>query len=314
MQLCETTPSGGIGRGRAFGTFGELLQGVGGNNRDFLVTLPISRFSTVQFLSIPHQSKLTVSPSQKCKAKQLATLILEHYRLPPGGVLELESNLPVGKGLASSSADLVAVARAIDDCFGLQIPIELLQHFLRQIEPTDGVMYEEIVAFYHRHVSLCKCLGLLPKLAIAGIDEGGEVNTIEFNRRPRHVSEGEKAEYDWLLEKITHAIRKQDLHSVGEIALRSAFLNQKYHKKRYFEQVRDICQQIGGLGVVAAHSGTYLGILLSTEDRHFYNQLAHVFEAMEHLAENVTLFHSWSPRGSHTELLHLAKSSSEHRT
>lgn len=313
MQLREKALFGGVGRGRAFGTFGELLQGVGRNNQDFLVTLPINRFSTVQFLSVPQQPKLTVSPSQKCKAERLAMLILEHYRLPTGGVLELESNLPVGKGLASSSADLVAVARAIDNCFRLHMPIELLQHFLRQIEPTDGVMYEEIVAFYHRDVSLCKCLGLLPKLAIVGIDEGGEVNTVEFNKHPKQVSEEEKEEYDLLLEKIAQAIREQDLRTVGEIALRSALLNQKYHKKRYFEQMRDICWQIGGLGVVAAHSGTYLGVLLSTEDSHFHNQLAHAFEAMKHLAGNVTLFYSWYP-ALQTELLQPANFCSEHET
>jgi uncharacterized protein involved in propanediol utilization len=295
MQLGRHTWPEGIGRGQAFGTFGELLQGAGKDDQDFLVTLPINHFSTACFLSTPHQPRLIVSPSQKCKAELLATLILEHYHLPPGGILELESNLPVGKGLASSSADLVAVARAIDDCFGLHILVEQLQCFLRQIEPTDGVMYEGTVAFYHREVSLYKYLGQLPELVIVGIDEGGEVDTIKFNNKPKDFTQEEKEEYEWLLKKIERAIIKQDSHAIGEVSLRSAILNQRRHKKRYLEQVREICQEVGGLGVVVAHSGTYLGILLSPQEQRFHHQLPHAFSAMRQIAGNVTLFHSRYP-------------------
>ncbi|HEU5375937.1 MAG TPA: hypothetical protein VFV38_10895 [Ktedonobacteraceae bacterium] len=292
MQLRGQTWPGSLGKGKAFGTFGELLQGAGKDDQDFLVTLPIDRFSTARFLSIPQQPRLTVSPSQKYKAERLATLILEHYRLPPGGILELESTLPVGKGLASSSADLVAVVRAIDNCFALHLSVEQLQCFLRQIEPTDGVMYEGTVAYYHRNVSLYRYLGQLPELVIVSIDEGGEVDTIEFNKKPKAFSQEEKEEYEFLLRKIERAIREQDLRAIGEVSLQSAILNQKLHKKQYFEQVRDICQQVEGLGVVVAHSGTYLGILLSPQEQHFHRQLHHAFDAMRRIADNVTLFHS----------------------
>src|SRR4029079_11819053 len=99
--------------------------------------------------------------------------------------LELESNIPIGKGLASSSADLVATARAIDDCFKLGMSEEILKMFLRQIEPTDGVMYPGVVSFYHRQVQLREFLGQLPGLTIVSIDEGGEVDTVEFNKIPK---------------------------------------------------------------------------------------------------------------------------------
>ena len=281
------------GRGRAFGTFGELLQGVDMDDQDFLVTLPTNRFSTAIFTSASHQRKLTVFPSRKQKAGQLASLILEYYGLPMGGILELESNIPVGKGLASSSADLVATARAIDHCFGLGMLDEQLQLFLRQIEPTDGVMYEGAVSFYHRKVELCEYLGPLPKLTVVGIDEGGEVDTIEFNKLPKPFTPEEKQEYGRLLQKISAAIRCGNLQIIGEVATCSAILNQKLSAKQYFEQVLDICKVIRGLGVVVAHSGTYLGILLSSEDPHYYKQLHSAYEALLQLVDEVALFHSW---------------------
>lgn len=295
MQLGKRDLPKPIGKGLAFGTFGELLQGVGTDNQDFLVTLPINRYSTALFLSVPYQSTLTVSPSQKCKAERLATLILQHYDLPIGGILELESTIPVGKGLASSSADLVATARAIDNCFGLHMSVEQMQFFLRQVEPTDGVMYEGIVAFYHRNVALCRPLGHLPELVIVSLDEGGEVDTVEFNKQPKLFAHKEKEEYDQLLEKVAYAISEQDLHAVGEVAQRSAILNQRLHRKHYLEQVIDICQKVKGLGVIVAHSGPCLGILLSPDNAQYHYQLHFTFGALRQLVGNATLFHSWYP-------------------
>ena len=172
---------------------------------------------------------------------------------------------------------------------------EQMHAFLRQVEPTDGVMYEGVVAFYHRNVALCKHLGYLPELVIVSIDEGGEVDTLEFNKQPKPFLTHEKEEYDWLLEKIAYAIREQDLHMLGEVAQRSAILNQRLHKKNYLERVIEICQQVEGLGVIAAHSGPCLGILLSPEHARFQYQLHYTFEALLQLVGNATLFHSWYP-------------------
>ena len=47
-------------------------------------------------------------------------------------------------------------------------------------------MYGHVVAFYHRQVRLCRVLPELPPLTIVGIDEGGQVDTVDFNAsRPR---------------------------------------------------------------------------------------------------------------------------------
>lgn len=295
MQSRQQVVSQPSGKGRAFGTFGELLQGVGVDGQDFLVTLPITRFSTATFVSVPSLPCLTVSPSKKQKSRRLARLMLQHYGLPMGGILELESDIPLGKGMASSSADLVATARAIDNCFGVCTSPEQLQSFMRQIEPTDGVMYEGCVSFYHREVALSEYLGHLPDLTIVSIDEGGEVDTIEFNKSTKHFTQEEKQEYDLLRQKIAHAIRSQDIQMIGQIATRSAILNQKHSKKHYLEYMLAICQDLEGLGVVVAHSGTCLGILLSPQYEHYYKQLYMAYETLRQLTDDISLFHSWHP-------------------
>ncbi len=281
-----------IGIGKSFGTFGELLQGVGTDELNYLITLPITRYSQVTFQSRPDFPDLIVSPSHRMKSRQIARLILERHGLPMGGMIEINSNIPVGKGLASSSADIVATARAIDQCFDLNLSAREMEELIQEIEPTDGVMYEGIVSYYHRVVRLRECLGPVPSLSIVSIDEGGEVDTEEFNKVSRFYSTEEKMEYDELLAGISTAIKQNDLKTMGAIATRSALLNQRLLKKRQMEYVLDICNQVNALGIVITHSGTCIGILLDQNDTEYGHQLHKAYHLMTELQGEVTIFHT----------------------
>ncbi|PEE44042.1 GHMP family kinase ATP-binding protein [Bacillus pseudomycoides] len=283
------------GEGIAFGTFGELLQGVlPDGDVDFLVTLPISRFSYAKFTVRTKESTIEVFPVFKIKAKKLANRILDYYNLPKGGALVINSEIPSGKGLASSSADLVAVTRAIEECYDIKIPIAQLQSFMSEIEPSDGVMYEGTVSFYHKKVQLHKFLGNLPPLTIVSTDEGGEVDTIEFNKIVKPFTAEDKMEYRQLLSTISTAIQNQDVFTIGKVASRSAILNQKLRPKQSLNELIAICEEIGGLGVVVAHSGTCLGILLSPDNEKYEEQLHTVSERISAKFKNFSIYQSWN--------------------
>jgi len=281
------------GTSTVFGTFGELLQGVlYENDLDFLVTFPIACYTTATFHPDTANRAISVYPRYKQKALKLARLMLDHCACPIGGTIRLESSLPEGKGLASSSADLVATARAIGNYLGHEPHPALIETLLREIEPSDGVMYSSIVAFYHRKVQLREQLGSLPSLTIVGIDEGGEVDTVEFNRIPKLFSAAKKQEYERLLVQIASAIQSKDVSTVGQIATQSALMNQKLQPKRTLDAMIAICQSVRGLGVIAAHSGTMLGLLLSPDAPNYRQQLMDARAACEVLAGNVSIYHS----------------------
>ncbi|MGW8487074.1 GHMP family kinase ATP-binding protein [Streptomyces sp. NPDC055886] len=255
------------GTGRAFGTFGELLQGVlPGSDRHFMVTFPVAAWSTASFQHFPDSSGLVVWPPHKRKALRIARLALAAAGHGGGGVLELDSDLPEGKGMASSSADLVATARAVAAALGTAFDAPTIESFLREIEPTDGVMYDEIVAYYHREAELREALGALPPLVIVAHDEGGQVDTIVHNRAAKPAGEAEKREYAQLLDRLCDAVRAGDLTTVGQVATRSAQLNARLRPRRRLPELERISATTGGLGVVCAHSGTVLGILYAADD------------------------------------------------
>jgi uncharacterized protein involved in propanediol utilization len=282
------------GTGQAFGTFGELLQGALPGNTDFLVTLPITRRSLARFRHDPG-GPLRVFPAHKVKSLRLAQSVLAAQGLGAGGTLVLDSDLPIGKGLASSSADLVATARAVARSFGLEDSPAAVEKQLRAIEPTDGVMYPGIVVFEHLAVRLNAVLGVLPPMTIVAVDEGGLVDTVAFNHRPKHYSVADLVEYQDLVAALGAAIRIGDMSVVGAVATRSAVLNQRLAPKRNLDAMTEIAERTGALGVACAHSGTMLGLLYAEQDPGYQRKLAAARTGCARLAGTVSLFRTVTP-------------------
>ena len=276
--------------GFANGTFGELLQGILPNNEHFLVTMPISCYSKCIIIPDSSVEDLEVYPPHKTKSLRLAKLILLHFNVRITGRMIIRSELEEGKGLASSSADLVATARALEQLLDTVIHPVLLRQFLKVIEPTDGVMYPGCVAFYHVKVELLEAIGVLPNISIVAIDEGGQVDTIEYNKICRTYLPEDKDEYQRLLTKISYAIKCGDMKAIGEVATRSAVMNQANNSKKHLQDLIRICDKISGLGVIVAHSGTYIGIILDNTEADFDFKQGLAIEMLREISTSIKVY------------------------
>lgn len=285
---------GEIGKGRAPGTFGELLQGILSSGTDFLVTFPVDLYVEAVFEPDPQLDQVVVSPPHKSKARRLASTLLAHHGAPTGGWLMVNSALPEGKGMASSTADLVATGRAVDAAYRLRLSNRLLQRMMAGIEPSDGVMHPGITAFLHKEVRLHRKLGTVPQLIIAGIDDGDMVDTVQFNQRRKPIPAHWGARYDELLDQLTTAVRDHDLDRIGVVSTASARLFQIFNPKAHLADVERICRDVGGLGVVVGHSGTCVGILLSRSDPRHGAQLTSALSQLEDLGRPLIVCRSTS--------------------
>jgi uncharacterized protein involved in propanediol utilization len=266
-ELAGTPASSGCAS--CHGSFGELLQGALPEHGPFLVTLPIELRARARFVADESSRGLRVRPESSWKSLQLAEALLRRYALPVRGELTLESEIPRGKGLASSTADLVATYRAIASFHRLPQELAVVEALLREIEPSDGVMHESVVAYQHREARLIERLGAVPPLALVAVDEGGEIETLAHNRREPGYSRNEIDEYSALLTRLRNAFRDGDLAAIGAVATRSAEMNQRILPKRALGAMIGVAAAVGALGVVAAHSGTYVALLIDAkrEDR-----------------------------------------------
>jgi len=248
-----------VGLARCPGTCGEWVQGAR-KGIPFLVDCPIDRFSEAR-VTLRFDASGWDIPLGKTKTHQVLELLKEDLGLPRlGGKVEFSQQLPEGKGMASSTADITAVVAATLIALGEDPAPERLAHFALRIEPSDSVMFPGITEMEHVQRHFHRVLGpAIPALFLA-LDGGGTIDTRVFNARPglaehyrRYEGEIEKA-YGLACE----GIEQVDLEKLATAGTISARCNLEMNPKLLFEPFLAWIRQKGGLGVITAHSGTLL--------------------------------------------------------
>ncbi|MGJ7919212.1 GHMP family kinase ATP-binding protein [Neobacillus sp. LXY-4] len=271
-----------IGRGTCNGTFGELLQGVL-DERPFLVTFPIEALKT-EATFIPSPASLHVEgPSSKVKAIEACNKLLNLFDIKCGGTLMINSNISPGKGMASSSADIVAAISAVADSFDLKITEEIISTIASSIEPTDAVMYKGSVAYDYINGELIENLGKIPSFYLIGIDLGGVVDTVAFNKITKQYDETDRNMFLDAYELVKMGIKNKDLSPIIKASTISAAINQKFLPKPFFSELERIASSYGG-GTIVAHSGTVMGIMLDPKCK--YNSDSEISREISRIVEN----------------------------
>lgn len=242
------------------GSCGELVQGViGGQN--FLITCPVSLYSCIEMTA--GECNLDHAPEKVRLAigKTLAYL----GKIRPDCRIKIISELPSGKGMASSSADISAACQAAALWAGGTITVDEIADIALDIEPTDAVFYPGIVMFDHLEGRIRRNLGSPPEINIALFDTGGEIDTLEFNRRVdlRSLNRGKEEKIIEAVNLVVKGIRSGNPELIGKGVTLSALANQPILYKECLEEIISVSRKYGALGVNVAHSGTIVGIFYS---------------------------------------------------
>lgn len=249
---------------KAPGSCGELIQGTI-NNVPFLITCPINMYTTVY---TSKNSNCLTGLGEKAQLARRRTLeFLQTDNINCGMTLKCE--LPSGKGMASSSADIAAVCQLTAlAASGRCLTTEEIAALAAAIEPTDGIFYDGIVMFNHITGECLQKLGQPPPLNIAVFDVGGEVDTINFNRRTDLAALNQQKEPQIVqaCQLLLAGIKEQRPDLIGRAATISAVANQMILAKRQLPLLKKIARQSGALGINTAHSGTVVGFLFAVND------------------------------------------------
>ena len=241
---------------RVPGSCGELVQGWA-DGQPFLGTCPIDKYTTVEVSSgfsgqygLGEKSQLALS---------LVLSRLGRKEFPYG--IKLTSELPRGKGMASSSADIAAVIVAVMEAFGQPWNAQLIMEIATAIEPTDGVFCPGIVLMNHITGRVLASYHGLPALRAAVFDLGGTVNTCDFHAQENiDLSKIDRQVMGEMLTAFREAMTGQDGAALARAATKSALLNQANLYKQELTALWQAGREAGALGVNAAHSGTVLGL------------------------------------------------------
>lgn len=252
---------------RAPGTCGELVQGTI-NNTNFSITCPIDIFSYVT-VELNNKDHISINDPKRSKVLQAVNSTMSQIiGKKQGALVTVNSQLPMAKGMASSTADITAACMATAHALNYKITYQEIAQIALSIEPTDGLFFPGIVAFDHVKGNYYKKIGNSIDIDIMIFDFGGTVDTISFNQRDdlKEKNKNNETQIKSAYELVKKGLKEKNPSLVGQGATMSSLLNQSILYKPKLEEILDLVTKLGALGINIAHSGTILGILLEKDN------------------------------------------------
>jgi L-threonine kinase len=247
------------------GTCGELIQGwYAPWQQPVLVSCPIACYSQVTVWLQP--TPYIDVPDGYFKARQAARLLLDTLGYPNwGATIRLNSQLLPGRGMASSTADVVGVLVGLASALNHPLTSSQLAQLACQIEPSDSIMFAELALFAYRNNGQSRLLGPIPPLPLLMLDPGYIIDTLAYNAQLdltaiRQLASTTQTALDLLCQGLTSG----DAVAVGAAATLSAVSYQAINYNPLVEAAQEWAQSTGAVGVVRAHSGSVVGLLYPT--------------------------------------------------
>jgi L-threonine kinase len=245
------------------GTCGELVQGWHPRwEKPILVSCPIALYSRVT--ARLRRGSTAISGVTGCaKLGRAARLTLDYLEaLETGAHLTVQSQLLPGRGMASSTADIVAGMSSLALALGQPLSFAELARLACEVEPSDSVMFSDLTILAYRDQGKHETVGPVPMLPLIMLDPGQVVDTITFNRhlnlvKLRHLGPS-TLESLALLRAGTSA---GDPATIAAAATLSATNYQSMLFNPILPQAQQWAAKTGALGIVRAHSGSLVGLI-----------------------------------------------------
>jgi L-threonine kinase len=191
--------------------------------------------------------------------------------------LQIESDIPIEKGMASSTADIAATVGATAKLIGKTLRVDEMAKICTQIEPTDSTIFDTLTLFDHLKGIRIKSFDWFPNLDVLVLESPKSLNKQQFRKKDYKLLRNmNQPKVEKAYETFELAYEKKDFSLLGKAATISALANQNILYKEKLEELIDLSLKLGCFGVNVAHSGTVLGIIFEkskVDGKELVNQL-----------------------------------------
>ncbi|HBG4155821.1 cobalamin biosynthesis protein [Clostridioides difficile] len=241
---------------------GEFVQGII-DDEEYLCSYAIDMYSKVYI-----EEKLVDINLGRYKSRLAIEKVFERFNLPKKYTknisLNINSKIPVGKGMASSTADIGATIKATLSLIDKDLSSEEISKLAAEIEPTDSIFIDKNSIFNPLNGTVIKYLGNLTNAKVVILEPNKVLDTMKIRLRQDYNKL--KVENKEVIKKafalLEEGLKKNNLSLVGEACTLSSLANENIEKKEYLNEIIKISKKYGAYGVNIAHSGTVVGILI----------------------------------------------------
>ena len=241
---------------------GEFVQGIL-DNEEYLSSYAIDMFSIASL----EEKKEDINLGSK-KSRKAIEKVFEKFNIPieesKNISLDLKSNIPIGKGMASSTADIGATIKATLSILNKKLNDEEISLIASEIEPTDSIILYKNSIFNPINGSVKKYLSSFNNGRVIILEPKEILETKIIRSNPNYLNI--KLENKSIIKKSFNLLEKglenNDLKLIGEACTLSSLANENIHKKPYLNEIIEISESMNAYGVNIAHSGTVIGILI----------------------------------------------------
>lgn len=269
-----------VGYGSCPGTCGELVQGYIGKN-EYISSYCIDLYSRATVSEKKSSKKF--SRTRKSKSIEASSLVFEYFGLNKNQVdnlhISIKSNIPIGKGMASSTADIGACIMATLDYLDKDMKPDEISRLVAKIEATDSIFYPEVCIFDPIKGEKRESLGYLPYKRILILEPENRINTMKMRGHKEYYKllRENKSITKKSFEMIRDGIKKQDKNLLRKACENSAIANENIKKTPYLRELIKISRECECGFLNISHTGTVIGIALdeNTDVERLIHEIKH---------------------------------------
>ncbi|MDH6363390.1 L-threonine kinase [Enterococcus sp. PF1-24] len=248
------------------GSCGELIQGWVGDSQK-LVSYGINSFSWATIAE--GSQKLKTADKKAWLALQKS---LHKLNLPAAEAenlsLHIYSELPIAKGMASSTADIAATCLAVAEYYQRELAIEDIIEICLEIERTDSTLFSSLTLFEQEFGKVRESSGWRPNFYVLVLEPEERIATDTFHSQATsQLFYQQRYQFRAVYEKYLAAVEEKSIQKLGTAASESATLNQGILAKPFFEELLMIKEHFQLMGINVAHSGSVVGLMIAEKEQ-----------------------------------------------
>jgi uncharacterized protein involved in propanediol utilization len=264
------------------GKIGEWVQGINPMGEPIIYSLTVTRSPFQTRAIVEPSDALSViihpeAPEEHAKTTRAVLALADAYGFTHDCKYRIiiRASPPRGKGLGSSSIDMASALLAIRKRRALNVSKADLYRVMCKIERSDYLFDPQFIVAANPLDGTYRAIARVPECFILAWDteprKSVETEAVRYLDTYRKSFEREYRD-------IFAMIETGEVLSILEAATRSAELNNRLLPKIGFEAARKLVNELRVIGLVAAHTGTWLGFVVPRPiEKNVYRRISEFF-------------------------------------